>query len=171
MKRLLTLFASLLVLCGPAALAQEYVPTPVTISKEKVKLNGKVYLSHVVLERQTLYSICKAYGVSEEELYEANPTLKANGLQKNAILLVPFKEQAAPVQPAAEQQQQPSVSAQKDGSFTEHTVKWYEDIDDIARRYDVTVKDIMELNGLAHVAMLFTFLKESAEWRDIVVTE
>ena len=149
MKRLLSiLFASLLVLCGPAALAQEYVPTPVTISKEKVKLNGKVYLSHVVLERQTLYSICKAYGVSEEELYEANPTLKANGLQKNAILLVPFKEQAAAVQPAAEQQQQPSVSAQKDGSFTEHTVKWYEDIDDIARRYDVTVKDIMDLNGL-----------------------
>ena len=151
MKRLLSiLFASLLAFCGPAALAQEYVPTPVTISKEKVKLNGQVYLSHVVLERQTLYSICKAYGVSEEELYEANPTLKANGLQKNAILLVPYKEQTAAAQTAAEQQQQqqPSASAQKDGSYTEHTVKWYEDIDDIARRYDVTVKDIMDLNGL-----------------------
>ena len=141
MKRLLTLLASLLVLGSVAALAQEYVPTPVTVSKEKVKLNGKVYLSHVVLERQTLYGICKAYGVSEAELYEANPTLRETGLQKNAILLVPYREQAV------QASQQPS--AQKDGgSYTEHTVKWYEDIDDIARRYDVTVKEIMDLNGL-----------------------
>lgn len=92
MKRLITLFASLLVLCCGAALAQEYVPTPVTVSKEKVKLNGKVYLSHVVLERQTLYSIGKAYGVSEEDLYEANPSLRETGLQKNAILLIPYRE-------------------------------------------------------------------------------
>ena len=63
--------------------------------KEKVKLNGKVYLSHVVLERQTLYGISKAYGVTEEDLYEANPSLRETGLQKNAILLVPYREQTA----------------------------------------------------------------------------
>ena len=143
MKRILTLLASLLVLGSAAALAQEYVPTPVTVSKEKVKLDGKVYLSHVVLERQTLYGICKAYGVSEAELYEANPTLRETGLQKNAILLVPYREQA--VQAA----QQPSVQGEGGSSYTEHTVKWYEDIDDIARRYDVTVKEIMDLNGLS----------------------
>ncbi len=57
MKRLITFFAAIfLVACGISA-AQEYVPTPVTVSKEKVKLNGKVYLSHVVLERQTLYGL------------------------------------------------------------------------------------------------------------------
>ena len=136
MKRLFTLLAALVLLSGTAALAQEYVPTPVTVSKEKVKLNGKVYLSHVVLEKQTLYGISKAYGVTEEELYEANPTLKATGLQKNAILLVPFKESAAPV-----------VEGQAQ-NYTEHTVRWYEDIDDIARRYNVSVKDIMDFNDL-----------------------
>ena len=142
MKRLITLFASLLVLCCGAALAQEYVPTPVTVSKEKVKLNGKVYLSHVVLERQTLYSISKAYGVSEEDLYEANPSLRETGLQKNAILLIPYRENAVTATDNA------APKAQEGSSYTEHTVKWYEDIDDIARRYDLTVKEIMDINGL-----------------------
>ena len=143
MKRLLTLLVTLTALAGFAtsAYAQEYVPTPVTVSKEKVKLNGKMYLSHVVLERQTLYSISKAYGVSEEDLYEANPSLRETGLQKNAILLVPIKENADAPQASA-------PAADGGGSFTEHTVKWYEDIDDIARRYGVSVKDIMDANGL-----------------------
>ncbi len=132
MKRLLTLIATIAVLGCAQALAQDYVPTPVTVSREKVKLNGKVYLSHVVLEKQTLYSISKAYGVTEEDLYEANPSLRETGLQKNAILLVPYREEAAP-----------SVQ-----DYTEHIVRWYEDINDIARRYGVTVKDIMDANQL-----------------------
>lgn len=132
MKRLLTLIAAIAVLGCAQVLAQDYVPTPVTVSREKVKLNGKVYLSHVVLEKQTLYSISKAYGVTEEDLYEANPSLRETGLQKNAILLVPYREEAAP--------------AVQD--YTEHIVRWYEDINDIARRYGVTVKDIMDANQL-----------------------
>ena len=113
MKRLLTLLVTLTALAGFAtsAYAQEYVPTPVTVSKEKVKLNGKMYLSHVVLERQTLYSISKAYGVSEEDLYEANPSLRETGLQKNAILLVPIKENADAPQAS-------SPAADGGGSFT-----------------------------------------------------
>lgn len=137
MKPLITLLLVLAFAGGTAVRAQEYVPTPVTVSKEKVKLNGKVYFSHVVLERQTLYGISKAYGVTEEDLYEANPSLRETGLQKNAILLVPFKEASA----------EPAAVAQ-DPSTIEHVVRWYEDLDDIARRYDVSVKDIMELNGL-----------------------
>ena len=142
MKRLLSIIATLTaLLCyQAAAVAQEYVPTPVTISKEKVKLNGKVYLSHVVLERQTIYGICKAYGVTEEQLYEANPSLKATGLQKNAILLVPYQEAAV--------KEAEKAAPDEDHGYTEHTVRWYEDLDDIARQYRVSVKDIMDLNGL-----------------------
>ena len=136
MKRFLTILVSAL-MCT-AVMAQEYVPTPVTVSKEKVKLNGKVYLSHVVLERQTLYGISKAYGVTEDDLYEANPSLRETGLQKNAIILVPFREQAASVQDAP----------QDEKGYTEHTVKWYEDIEDIARKYNISVKELMDYNGL-----------------------
>ena len=135
MKRFITIFLCAL-MCS-AVLAQEYVPTPVTVSKEKVKLNGKVYLSHVVLERQTLYGISKAYGVTEDDLYEANPSLRETGLQKNAIILIPYREPAA-VQDVP----------QEEKSYTEHTVKWYEDIEDIARKYNISVKELMEYNGL-----------------------
>ena len=137
MRRLASiLIGALLALGGTAALAQEYVPTPVTVSKEKVKLNGKVYLSHVVLERQTLYGIATAYGVKVDDIYEANPSLRETGLQKNAIILIPFRDGI--------QEEVPSNS----GAYTEHTVKWYEDLEDIARRYNVSVKEIMDLNKL-----------------------
>ena len=161
MKRLLILLAAFAALSCAEAYAQDYVPTPVTVSKEKVKLNGKVYLSHVVLERQTIYGICKAYGVTEEELYAANPSLQETGLQKNAILLVPYREQMPPVTetaapetaPAPQEGAQESVQepARKKAitGYVEHTVRWYEDIDDIARKYDVTAKDIMDANGLS----------------------
>ena len=140
MRRLASiLIGALLALGGTAAMAQEYVPTPVTVSKEKVKLNGKVYLSHVVLERQTLYGIAAAYGVKVDDIYEANPSLRETGLQKNAIILIPFKEGVQEEAPAA-------VSS--GGAYTEHTVKWYEDLEDIARRYNVSVKEIMDLNNL-----------------------
>ena len=135
MKRLLTLIAVFAVFGCARALAQEYVPVPVAISQEKVKLNGKLYLSHVVLEKQTLYSISKAYGVSEEDLYEANPSLRETGLQKNAILLIPLKEAAPAEEPGSQE-------------VVEHSVHWYEDIEDIARRYGVSVEAIMESNGL-----------------------
>jgi LysM repeat protein len=137
MKRLLTVIAAVALMSCAQALAQDYVATPVTVSTEKVKLNGKVYLSHVVLEKQTIYSISKAYGVKEEDLYEANPSLRETGLQKNAILLIPYK---GDVQEAA-----PSETSQ---GFIEHTVRWYEDIDDIAKRYNVSVKEIMDANDL-----------------------
>ena len=93
MKRHIALLASLLILSCTAAVAQDYVPTPVTISSEKVRLNGKVYYAHLVLERQTLYSIAKAYGVTEQDLYDANPSLRETGLQKSSILLIPIDRQ------------------------------------------------------------------------------
>ena len=72
--------------------AQEYSNTPVTISKEKVKVGGKVCYSHIVLDKQTLYSISKAYNVSVEDIYRFNPTLQEFGLKKNSIILIPSAE-------------------------------------------------------------------------------
>ena len=68
------LAASLLIAAADTAVfAQEYIAPQVVVSKEKVRSGGKVYYSHVVQERQTLYSISKAYGVTIAEIYESNP--------------------------------------------------------------------------------------------------
>lgn len=123
--------------------AQEYSQPPVTVSAEKVRVgDGKVYYSHIVLEKQTLFSISKAYGVTVEEIEAANPNLqlKTEGLKKNSILLIPCNGAAPAEAPAAQ------ASSPED--FIIHTVRWYEDIDDIARKYGVSAEIIMQVNDL-----------------------
>lgn len=153
--------------------AQEYISTPVTISKEKVRVNGKVCYSHVVREKQTLYSIAKAYEVSVDDIYSLNPSLKEEGLKKNSIILIPAEpapakqevpaqepvikekpDQETAVQEAPAVQKEAPVKDKKDPKKESkkkqktHTVKWYEDLDVIADKYGVSVKAIMNANGL-----------------------
>ena len=148
-------------------ISQGYTQTPVTVSKDKVRGgDGKIYYSHVVQERQTLYSISKAYGVSIDEICAANPDmkLKEEGTKKGAVLFIPVKENATA--PAAGNEAethsadntavaQTEKPASKEGKaaatpqeYTIHTVKWFEDIEDIADEYSVSVEDIMKFNGL-----------------------
>lgn len=83
-----------LTVCCPETEGQDYTAPAVTISKEKVKVNGRTCYTHIVLEKQTLYSISKAYNVSIDEIYEYNPGLKENGLKKNSIIVIPMSETA-----------------------------------------------------------------------------
>ena len=151
--------------------AQEYVSTPVEISKERVKINGKVCYSHIVLEKQTLYSISKAYGVSIDDIYSFNPSVKESGLKKNSIIIIPSQDalkadvqvQKAEPKPAkaskednVKENQKPATadkthnttSNAKEKSTRIHIAKWYEDLDVIAEQYNVTVDDIIKANNL-----------------------
>ena len=89
-----TVAAAILITAGTASpmLSQEYKSAPIEISKEKVRVDGKICYSHIVQERQTLHSISKAYGVSIEDIYMFNPTLKETGLRKNSIIIIPSKD-------------------------------------------------------------------------------
>lgn len=141
--------------------AQEYVTTPISISKEKVKrADGKVCYSHIVLEKQTLFSIAKAYDVTLDVLYEYNPTLKETGLKKNSIILIPAKEAlnsvqestpaqvAEPVQESKETVIETTTDTHKKQKQRTHVRKWYEDLGIIAEKYGVSVEAIMEANNL-----------------------
>ena len=145
MKRfalLIPVFALCAVLLTQTAAAQGYTQPPVTVSKDKVRGNdGKVYYAHAVMERQTLFSIAHAYGVSVDDICNANPelNLKRDGLKKGVVLKIPMT--AAGTQAAG-------ASSESDEK-TVHVVKWYEDIDDIARLYGVSVTDIMKANNLS----------------------
>lgn len=101
------------------ARAQEYANTPVTVSKEKVRVGGKLCYSHIVLEKQTLYSISKAYEVSIDDIYKYNPSVKENGLKKNSIILIPINEapkevaKKEPVKKEPARKEEPKVAEQK----------------------------------------------------------
>jgi len=161
MKRI---FGNLLIAIALAAvnpctgMAQEYVNTPVTVSKDKVRVNGELCYSHVVLEKQTLFSISKAYNVSTDEIYRLNPTLKETGLKKNAIILIPVaQENILKLQQGRQdrQRQLDSLTAieiqkpvKKAALQTVHVRKWFEDLNTIAEKYGVTPEAIMQANNL-----------------------
>ena len=167
-----TLAVSVLLLCAaPAAVnAQEYISTPVTVSKEKVKANGQICYSHIVKERQTLYSIAKAYEVTVDDIYAFNPSVKESGLKKNSIILIPAKTQETKTQEVRLQEAKlPETKVQEPASKPEptvsepeekteekkadkqktHTAKWYEDINMIAEKYGVSVEALMKANNLS----------------------
>lgn len=167
------IIAAVLACTLPAAgNAQEYISTPVTVSKEKVRVNGDICYSHIVKEKQTLFSIAKAYEVTVDDIYAYNPALKETGLKKNSIILIPSKEalqqkpEAKPAvqqepaeavkpaetaKPAVQPEQKKETKAkpeEKKKKQKTHTVKWYEDLDVIAEKYGVTVEAIMKANNL-----------------------
>ncbi len=164
-RMILSLMTAVLLATGITSqtYAQEYESTPVTISGEKVKINGQVCYSHIVLERQTLYSISKAYNVTVDDIYRYNPSVKEKGLQKNSILIIPAveiaNEPAAPKAVAEVQEQNIEQNVTKENTIEEevvesvpqrlHTVKWFEDLDMISRKYGVSVDAIMKANGLS----------------------
>ena len=55
MRLLTTVLCFLVVACvtAPLAFSQDFVPTPVEISKEKVNVNGEIFYLHKVLQKQT----------------------------------------------------------------------------------------------------------------------
>lgn len=160
--------AAFCLMASYAAAYGQYPQVPVSISTEKVKIDGKVYYSHIVLEKQTLYSISKAYGVTVQDIYDANPVLQTEGLKKNAIILIPSAQPAATAQTAQGtnpdneisdapvQDDNGSKTAKKNRRNREkvqdvyivHTVRWFEDLDMISEKYGVPVDIIMEVNGL-----------------------
>ena len=163
MKRLL--FLLLIAVIPLSAAAQNYQAAEVTISNEKANIAGKVYYIHKVLPKQTVFSICKAYGVTEDELKAANPDLKA-GLKAGSIIFVPatgkIQQPAQPVKkekqpapapkPVEVKEAAPDTAAQAKATevvrVIEHRVRWYESLAGIARKYGISEAEILDYNGL-----------------------
>ena len=159
--RLLTTALCLLLLAAaavPYASAQDFVPAPVEISQDKVNVNGEIFYLHKVLPKQTLYSISKAYGVPTDAIQKVNPSL-TEGLKAGMLLYIP---QAAAA-PSADNSRQPTVeqSSEKPKAETEkpqrtvkkkkyrkYNVKWYETLDDVAVKFNVTVEALIALNDI-----------------------
>lgn len=131
---------------------QEYTSTPVTVSKEKVRgEDGRLYYSHIVLEKQTLFSIAKAYQVAVDDIYDANPGLKDEGLKALQIIRIPIWATMEDVKNFKDEVKE-EVKEVKDKIVT-HVVKWFEDLGSIAKKYGVSKETIMKANGMESEAV------------------
>ena len=145
-------------LAHTAVNAQVYPNTPVTISADKVKIEGRVYFAHPVLDHQTLYSISKAYMVTIDEIVAANQELdlKSNGLKTGQVLVIPDNGQLDAEPVVQEAAAQPAVTAQgqekkegiQDQEYIVYVAKWYDDLGSIAAKYNVSKDVLMAYNGL-----------------------
>lgn len=145
--------------------AQDYQNTEVKISQDKTRFAGKLCYLHVVLERQTLFSITKAYNVTVDEIYECNPSLdlKNKGLKAGQILYIPVKKDSSSTtadskkdsqpqkepkveqkkEPKAEPQKEPKVEQKKESKAEpQKEPKEGKSVSDVTSKIDSKIKDI-----------------------------
>ncbi|MEW5845083.1 MAG: LysM peptidoglycan-binding domain-containing protein [Bacteroidota bacterium] len=101
----------------------------VKISKDKVRVDGKTYYVHIVQTGETLYSISKAYGISQSDIAISNPDIYA-GLKVGQALKIPVSVK----------------ETQSDEDYIYHIVKRKETLFGISRMYNVSMDDIIRLN-------------------------
>lgn len=124
MFRFLFVFCLLFVIAGVQG--QERV---IEKSSDIVVIRGNSYYLHTVQAGQTLYSICKAYGVDLEDVKRLNEK-KDNQLSLLEVLKIPYTE--------------PFI--QQDDKYYYHKVEKGETLYSLSRRYGIKVKRILKHN-------------------------
>jgi LysM repeat protein len=124
MQRLIFLFV---LLCFALAVAGQNVT--IQKSADVVVIRGKSYYLHTVQPGQTLFSLCKAYGVSLEEVKAMNDK-KDDNLSLYEVLKIPFVESGV----------------QQDNKYSWHRVERGETIYSIARRFNLKPKELLKYN-------------------------
>ncbi len=120
--------------------------SPEIIRSQTIQVvDGKEYFFHPVLQGQTLFSIARAYGVTQEEIYEANPELRDHGLRYDQIIRIPVRQDV--------DSQRVASKAVKETTWVEHQVKRRETIYGISRQYDISQEELLRNNPHARTGL------------------
>ena len=98
-------------------------------STEKIVYQGKSYYLHTVKAKETLFSICKAYGVSVDEVKALNDK-KDNTLSIGDVLRIPVIEPFKSI----------------DDKFYYHRMKPKETLYSLSRKFNIKMKRILKDN-------------------------
>ncbi len=94
-------------------------------------------IKHTVVSGESIYSIAKKYDVSESDIYELNPKSKGALLQLKTVLLIPNRK--------SKSKSNKEVSSSKNATET-HIVESGESLYKIAKKYDISLEKLKELN-------------------------
>lgn len=71
--------------------AGENTPQEILTDVQTIQSDTVTYkTTHVVKKRETIFRICRNYGITQEEFLEANPEYKYNKLKQGAVVNIPF---------------------------------------------------------------------------------
>ncbi len=122
-------------------------------NKEKKEVcidpNDEPIITHVVLPKETLYSLSKQFGISMEAICELNPELKTSNLKKGAKLKFPNKE-AVIIKSVESKSNLDNIGSTNADIIAitnvVHKVLAKETLYGISKKYGVSIKDIEKLN-------------------------
>ena len=108
------------------------------------------FIQYKVGRKQTLFSICRKFKVSEEDVLKYNPAIK-DGLQEGTVLQIPVFLSENNKKENEKLLKTNSQSTHSDNSdtkpkFVTHKVKVEETLFSISKRYKVDILDIIKLN-------------------------
>jgi ABC-type branched-subunit amino acid transport system substrate-binding protein/LysM repeat protein len=107
---------------------------PIKKSTDKVKIEGKYYYIHIVRKGETLYSISKAYNVSQMEIAIENPDIYL-GLQIDQALKIPINDISLV-----------SLDQTKDDDYIYHVVRKGETLFGLSKKYSISIQEIIDTN-------------------------
>lgn len=96
-------------------------------------------IKHTVVEGESFYSIAKKYKVTESEIYKLNPNVKGTLLQLKTVLFIPNKNYKA-------ENKKKKNTTKNDQPLQIHLVESGESLYKIAKKYDISLEKIKELN-------------------------
>lgn len=135
MKKTVVLsFFWLLLLIGSSAIYGQKDTISVQRSDDKVIIGGDLYYIHIVEKGHTLYSISKAYNVSQKAIARENPDIFL-GLRPGQALKIPFNPEEID-----------RFESRNTKEYKYHKVKKGETLYSLSRRYKVS-EDIIKKNN------------------------
>jgi LysM repeat protein/ABC-type branched-subunit amino acid transport system substrate-binding protein len=119
-------------------LSAQMQPVEVKRTQERTIVNGKVYYIHTILKGQTLYSISKAYEVSQDDIIRENPGTDPTALKEGQALRIPAAGSKLSI-----------AYPQNKEDFIEHKVKRGQTIYSLAKKYDMEEEVVYRYNPWA----------------------
>ena len=130
------------------------------VSTVKKNINGKEYYVHTIQKGQTVYSLTKLYGVTEKDIYAANPGAES-GITAGKDLLIPILKPGTTTTPTGTTPTttttstppttnppvKPPVQTHPNAiKYLTHTVSKSETLYGLSKHYGVTVESIIAAN-------------------------
>jgi LysM repeat protein len=145
LKKAFLILLLFFIISGNDYLKAQDSPPVVTRSQTIQVVDGKEYFFHPVLQGQTLFSIARAYGVSQDDIYEANPELRDHGLRFDQIIRIPVRHDEKPRQVA--------TGTVQETTWVEHQVTRRETVYGISRQYGISQEELLRNNPHARAGL------------------
>lgn len=116
-------------------------PSPVVKQHDESK-----YIYHTMVPGETIYSLSKSYGVSENEILRSNTGIDINKLSIGTEIAIPRREFTGSKQKSEDQNKKISYREDQNKKISYHKVLQGESFSSIAEKYGLSVRELKKEN-------------------------